>query len=146
MVAPLTQTVIARFLGRAAALLIFFSMLTGFFVAAAMTGKVPAEPHAALASHLNALLGGLWIVAVAWSLPLLHYGERGLRRLAWAVVIPNYANWLITALKAFWRVAGVDFVGEGRNDAIFGLLGAFVVVPSIAAAGAWVYGFAVKAR
>ncbi len=135
---------VARLLGRSAALLIFGSLLTGFFVAAAMTGKVPADPHAALASHLNALLGGFWILGLAWSLPLLGYGEKGLTRLAWLTIAPNYANWLVTALKAFWKVAGVDFVGEGKNDTIFGLLSVLVVVPSLAAAGAWAYGFTRK--
>lgn len=133
------QTV--RFLGRSGAILILLSLLTGFFVAAAMTGKVPADPHAALASHLNAMLGGFWILGVAWSVPLLRFEARGLQRLAWAVVIANYANWIVTALKAVWRVSGVDFVGEARNDAIFGLLTFLVVVPSIAAAAVWVYAF-----
>ena len=132
---------VARLLGRSAALLILLALFTGFFVAAAMTGKVPADSHAALASHLNALLGSFWILGVAWSLPLLRYGEKGLTRLAWLTIAPNYANWIVTALKALWRVAGVDFVGEGRNDTIFGLLSILVVIPSIAAASAWLYGF-----
>jgi (hydroxyamino)benzene mutase len=134
----------ARLLGKSAAILILLGLLTGGYVSAAMTGKVPADAHAALASHLNAILGGFWMLGVAWSLPLLSYGDVGLRRLAWATIIPNYANWFVTAVKAWWKVAGVDYVGEGKNDTIFGLLTLLVVLPSLAAAAAWVYGYRAK--
>src|SRR5688572_28257813 len=129
---------VARFMARSAAILIFVSLLTGFLVAAAMTGKAPADAHGALAAHLNAMLGGFWILGVGWTLPFLRFDERGLRRLAWAIIVPNYANWLVTLVKAFWRVAGVDYVGEGKNDTIFGLLTFLVVLPSLAATGAWI--------
>ncbi len=131
----------ARDLTRNAAILLAFGMLTGIFVSAAMTGKVPADAHAALASHLNALLGCFWMVGVAYSMPMLRYGETGLNRLVWITTLPNFANWIVTALKAFLKVSGVDFVGEGKNDLVFGLLTALVVIPSFVAAGAWVYGF-----
>jgi hydroxylaminobenzene mutase len=134
----------ARFLGRAAAILIVISLLTGFLLAGAMTGKVPADAGAVLAAHLNAMLGAFWILGLAWSLPLLRFGPLGSKRLAWATVIANYANWVITTLKAFWRVKGVDLAGESHNDAIFGLLTLFVVLPSLAAAIAWAYGFTAK--
>lgn len=116
-------------------------LATGIFVSAAMTGKVNADPHAALASHLNALLGCFWMIGVAYSMPMLRYGEVGMNRLVWIVTIPNFSNWIVTAIKAFLKVPGVDFVGEGKNDFIFGLLTALVVIPSFIAAGAWVYGF-----
>ena len=131
----------ARLLTRNAAVLMAIGLATGIFVAAAMTRKVDAEAHAALASHLNALLGCFWMVAVAYSMPMLRYGEAGQARLAWLTTLPNFANWIITALKAFLRVSGVDATGELKNDLVFGLLTAFVVIPSFLAAGAWVYGF-----
>lgn len=131
----------ARDLTRNAAILMAIGLLTGTFVSAAMTGKVDADPGAALASHLNALLGCFWMVAVAWSMPMLRYSEAGLARLAWATTVPNYANWAVTVLKAFLKVKGIDFVSEGKNDLVFGLLTLLVVIPSFAAAGAWVYGF-----
>ncbi len=131
----------ARLLTRNAAILMVGGLLTGIFVAAAMTGKVPADPHAALASHLNALLGTFWMVAVAWSMPMLRYGDKGLVRLAWVTTLPNFANWLVTALKAFLHVSGVDATGEPKNDLVFGLLTALVVIPSLASSVAWVYGF-----
>lgn len=131
----------ARLLAQAAAWLFLLGLLTGGYVAAAATGKVPATPRDALGSHLNALLGTFLLLGVGWSLPLLRYGPVGQRRLAWAFIVANYANWFVTAVKAWLHVTGVDFTGEPRNDAIFVTLTASVVLPSLAAAVAWVYGF-----
>lgn len=130
-----------RFLAKGAAILLVVGLMTGFFVASAMTGKVAADPGAALASHLNALMGCFWMAAVGWSMPMLGYGERGLMRLAWATAIPNFSNWAVTAVKAMLKVKGVDAIGEGKNDLVFGLLTLFVVVPSMIAGVAWVVGF-----
>ncbi|WP_239470102.1 hypothetical protein [Archangium violaceum] len=131
----------ARLMAHAAAWLILLGLLTGGYVAAAMTGKVPADPQAALASHLNALLGAFLLLGVAWTLPMLRYGPRGQHRLAWAFIVANFANWSVTAVKAWLRVAGVDAIGEPVNDAVFGVLTLFVVLPALGAAAAWVYGF-----
>ncbi len=123
-----------------AAVLMVLSLLTGIFVSAAMTGKVNADPHSALASHLNALLGSFWVICVAFTIPFLRYSPKGCSRLVLVTLLANVSNWLITALKAFWHVSGVDAAGELRNDIIFGLLTALVVIPSLAAGVAWVYG------
>ena len=131
-----TQTLLAR----AGAILILLGLLTGGYVSAAMTGALPVDAGAALASHLNAILGGFWIFAVAWSVPRLGYGPAGARCLAWLVIVPNFANWFVTAIKGWWNVKGIAAIGEWKNDAIFGLLTALVVIPSLAAAGAWVWG------
>src|SRR5262245_12264764 len=131
-----TQTLLAR----AGAILILLGLLTGGYVSAAMSGALPLDAGAALASHLNAILGGFWIFAVAWSVPRLGYGPTGARRLAWLVIVSNFANWFLTAIKAWWMVKGIAAIGEWKNDTIFGLLTALVVIPSLAAAGAWVWG------
>src|SRR5215475_6968735 len=127
-------------LARAGAILILLGLLTGGYVSSAMTGGLPADAGAALASHLNAILGGFWIFAVAWSVPRLGYGPTGARRLAWLVIVPNFANWFVTAIKAWLMVKGIAAIGEWKNDAVFALLATLVVIPSLAAAGAWVWG------
>ena len=132
---------VQRRTGLLAAVLFLVGLLTGGFASSAMTGQIPADGHAALASHLNALLGGLWVMTLAWSMPMLRYSPTGLWRLALLTAVPNFANWAITALKALWRVAGISRTGETYNDIIFGLLTVFVVVPSLVAASAWVWGF-----
>ena len=131
----------ARLMAHAAAWLMLVGLLTGGYVSSAMTGKVPADPHMALAAHLNALMGTFFLLGVAWTLPMLRYGPVGQRRLAWAVIIANFANWAVTCVKAWLRVSGVDLVGQPANDAVFITLTLSVVLPSLAAAAAWVYGF-----
>lgn len=131
----------ARLMAHAAAWLMLVGLLTGGYVSAAMTGKVPADPGMALAAHLNALMGTFFLLGVAWTLPMLRYGPVGQRRLAWAVIVANWANWGITCVKAWLRVSGVDFIGQPTNDAVFGALTVSVVLPALVAAGAWVYGF-----
>jgi hydroxylaminobenzene mutase len=131
----------ARLMAHAAAWLTLLGLLTGGYVSAAMTGKVPADAHMALASHLNALMGAFLLLGVAWTLPMLRYGPRGQHRLAWTFIVANFANWSVTAVKAWLRVSAVDATGEPVNDAVFGVLTLGVVLPALGAAAAWVYGF-----
>ncbi len=131
----------ARLMAHAAAWLMLVGLLTGGYVSSAMTGKVPADPHMALAAHLNALMGTFFLLGVAWTLPMLRYGPVGQQRLAWAVIVANFANWAVTCVKAWLRVSGVDLIGQAANDAIFLTLTVTVVLPALAAAAAWVYGF-----
>lgn len=123
-----------------AAVLLLIGFATGGLLAGAMTGKVTADAHAVLAAHLNAVLGCFWLASVAATLPLVGFEERGARRLVLLTALPAYANWLITTIKAFLRVSGVELMGKGPNDAIFAALNVFVVLPSFAAAGVWAWG------
>lgn len=127
------------------AVLLIIGFATGGLLAAAMTGKVAADAHTVLAAHLNCIFGCLWLCALAFTLPLLRFGEVGAKRLVLLTALPAYANWLITAVKAFLHVAGVGLNGNGGNDGVFAALNAFVVLPSFAAAIAWAYGLMKKA-
>jgi hydroxylaminobenzene mutase len=128
-------------MAHAAAWLMLLGLLTGGYVAAAMTGKVPADPQTALAAHLAALMGTFFLLGVAWTLPMLRYGPVGQQRLAWLVIVANFANWAVTSVKAWLHVAGIDFMGQATNDAVFLVLTVTVVAPVLAASAAWVYGF-----
>ncbi|RKH46737.1 hypothetical protein D7X12_04560 [Corallococcus sicarius] len=140
-VAPPAVLPAARRMAHAAAWLMLLGLLTGGYVSSAMTGKVPADPQMALAAHLNALLGTFFLLGVAWTLPMLRYGAVGQQRLAWAVIVANYANWSITCVKAWLRVSGVDLIGQAANDTVFVALTLSVVIPSLVATGAWIHGF-----
>lgn len=133
-----------RITALAGALLLLVGLLTGGLLAMAMTGKTMATVHDIRAAHLNAILGCFWICAYAATIPMLGFGERGARWLALLTIVPNYGNWLITTVKAFLHVAGVGLDGDASNDAVFMTLNAVVVVPSLAAAAAWVYGLYVR--
>ena len=90
-----------RRLAASGAWLFALGMVTGLWAAAVLTGRVSVTlPRLALAAHLNALLGGMWLVLVGTTLDMLHYGEIGRRRLAWVVIVPAWANWSITLLAS----------------------------------------------
>ena len=133
---------IQKRLAMAGALLFLVGMLAGLWAAAALTGRVKVGiPHLALATHLNGLLGGLWLIAVAWTFQFLRYGERGLRRLAFAVAVPAWANLVVTLIASFLGVNGLEYTGQHSNDVIAVLLQTLVVLPTLAASAFWVYGF-----
>jgi len=72
---------------------------------------------------------------------MLRYGAVGQRRLALGLIVANYANWLVTAVKAFLHVAGVGLDHDGTNNAVFGALTLLVVIPALGSALGWALGF-----
>jgi hydroxylaminobenzene mutase len=124
------------------AVLFGLGMTTGLWAGAALTEKVKvAIPHLALAAHLNGIFGGLWLFALAFTLPLLSYGEVGVRRLVTLTLVPTYGNWAVTLLASVLGVRGLEFTGNGANDVVAALLLALVVAPTLAACAGWVWGF-----
>jgi hydroxylaminobenzene mutase len=125
----------------AGAWLFAIGLLTGLWAAVVLTEKVVvAIPRLALAAHLNGLLGGLWLIAVAATLDRLRYGLAGRRRLAYVVMVATWANWLITLIASGLGVRGLEYTTDARNNAIALLLQVFVVLPSLLAALAWAWG------
>ena len=130
-----------RRLAWAGAWLFAVGMVTGLWAAAVLTEKVTvAIPRLALAAHLNALLGGLWLIAVASTLDLLRYGTTGRVRLAWLVTVPAWGNWLITLIASVLGVTGLEYTRDTANNAIAALLHSLVVLPSLVGASAWAWG------
>jgi hypothetical protein len=132
---------------RAGAWLFAVGMLTGVWAGVVLTEKVVvAIPRLALAAHLNGILGGLWLIAVAATLDRMRYGLAGRRRLAIIVAVAAWANWLITLIASGLGVRGLEYTADARNNAIAALLQLFVVLPSLLAAFAWAWGFGGQAR
>jgi hydroxylaminobenzene mutase len=133
--------VLRRRLAWAGAWLFAVGMVTGLWAAAVLTEKVTvAIPRLALAAHLNALLGGLWLIAVASTLDMLRYGPTGRVRLAWLVTVPAWGNWLITLIASVLGVTGLEYTRDTANNAIAALLHSLVVLPSLVGASAWAWG------
>jgi hydroxylaminobenzene mutase len=131
-----------RALVRAGAWLFAVGLLTGLWAGAVLTDKAHvAYPRLALGAHLTAMLGALWLFAVAWSLDLLRYGAQGQRRLAWLIGISVWANWWLTLLASALGVRGLEYTREPLNNVIAALLDLFVVVPALLGAFAWAWGF-----
>jgi hydroxylaminobenzene mutase len=130
-----------RRLAVSGAWLFALGMVTGVWVAVVFTERVAvALPRLALAAHLNALLGGLWLVLVGNTLDMLSYGEVGRRRLAWAVTVPAWANWLVTLAASVLGVTGLQYSRDAANNTIAVLLDVLVVLPSLVGAFAWAWG------
>ena len=136
----LRRTLMAR-----GAVLIAVSMVTGIWTAAALTQKFGiGDGKLALAAHLNALIGGLWLIAVAATLEYLHYGETGQRRIAWLITLTVWANWLVTLIASFLKVNGLDYNSDPKNNLIAVLLQTSVVLPGLVGSIAWAWGFRKK--
>jgi (hydroxyamino)benzene mutase len=132
---------------RAGAWLFAVGLVTGLWAGVVLTGRVTVPiPRLALAAHLNGLLGGLWLIAVAATLDGLRYGLVGRRRLALAVLVATWANWLITLIASVLGVRGLEYTSDVRNNAIAALLQILVVLPSLLAAFAWAWGLGGPAR
>lgn len=129
----------SRLLALSGAVLIALALVVGAIAGLAMTGKVPADGGTLLSAHLAGLMGAFMIFGLGWSLPLVSLSPAGKRRLAWLVVLPNFANWLLTTLKAFLRVHGLEPGGSASNSAIFALLTLFVVLPILGATVVWAW-------
>ncbi|CAN5152133.1 hypothetical protein BH11MYX1_BH11MYX1_04110 [soil metagenome] len=124
----------------AGAVLLVIAFLTGILLAQAQSQKIDADVSEVVAAHLNALLGGLWLLALAATLPWLRFGPTGRKRIATVTALAAYANWLVTTVKSFLHVPGVDLDGRKSNDAVFVALTVLVVIPSFVASIVWVYG------
>ncbi len=123
------------------ALLFSVGLLTGIWSAAVLTGKIPSTmPRMALAAHLNALLGGLWIAIVAVTLPHLAYGAKGLQRTVCLIVVANWANWFLTLVGSCLGVNGLDYTGNRANDGLAFALQIAVVLPALVGGIAWTWG------
>jgi hypothetical protein len=127
---------------RAGAWLFAIGLATGLWAAVVLTGQVVVPiPRLALAAHLNGILGGLWLIAVAATLDRQRYGLVGRRRLALLLILATWANWLITLIASVLGVRGLEYTADFRNNAIAALLDVFVVLPSLVGGFAWAWGF-----
>jgi hydroxylaminobenzene mutase len=135
---------------KAGALLFLIGLVTGAYAGFALAGRIHLPepgPRLALTAHMNALLGGLWLVAVGATEPRLALGAAGRKVLAATLLCATWSNWWVTVLASTLGVRGIDFSflrPEGaldpKNDVVATLLHALVVIPALVAATTWVVG------
>jgi hydroxylaminobenzene mutase len=102
-------------------------------------GLIEASVPSMLASHLNGLLGGFWMLGVSYSLRWCHASEAQLKRMALLIITANYMNWLITLIKALCAVSAITWIkGQTANNLIHVLLIVGVVAPALWGSGMWV--------
>jgi hypothetical protein len=131
-----------------AAALFFLAMVTGLWAGIVLShGRAigleltpPRHERLALEAHIAAMLGAFWMIAVAYTLEHLRFGESGRRRMAQVVTLIAFGDWAVTILASVLDVRGIDFGGDAPNKIVAGLFQLLVVLPSLAASAAWAYG------
>lgn len=135
-----TSAALQQSLARSGAALMVASLLVGGLAALSMSGALPFDGRMMLGAHVTGVTGVFFVFAVAWTLPMLSFGETGRARLGWTVAGACWANLLVGTGKVAFKAHGVGLTGELANDVVFVLLNVLVVVPTLAATVAWVWG------
>jgi hydroxylaminobenzene mutase len=77
-------------------LLFLLGLLVGFAIPAL------ANPRMGLASHLEGVLNGLFLLVLGLVWPRLALGRRAASALFWLTLYGTFANWAATLVAAFW--------------------------------------------
>ena len=75
------------------------------FLLGLLTGFVPgalANPRMGLASHLEGVMNGMFLIALGAAWSHVHLGRRAESFAFWSLAFGTTANWLTTLLAAVW--------------------------------------------
>lgn len=103
-------------------LLFLIGLLTGLVIPRL------SNPRMGLASHLEGVLNGMFLVVLGLLWPKLKLPEAWLVITFGLALYGTFANWLATFLGAFWRagkmmpIAGMSHQGSSRQEGIIGFL------------------------
>lgn len=103
----------ARSLAILGAVLVLLGLLTGF-----VSGQL-ANPRMGLASHLEGLMNGTLMLALAAAWPKVRLTQRAEKWALWLLVFGSLANWLATFLAAVWGAGGetMPLTADGHRAA-----------------------------
>ncbi len=91
-------------------LLFLIGLLTGFVV------PKFANPRMGLASHLEGLMNGLFLVVLGLLWQRLNLPEPWMVIVFWLAIYGSFANWLATLLAAIWKAgATMPMAGAGNR-------------------------------
>lgn len=128
MTSPVREPTARRLL-RLGVLLFLLGLFTGFAV------PKLANPRMGLASHLEGLMNGLFLMAMGLIWPRLTLSTRLLQLTFWLAIFGTFANWTATLLAAVWGagvmmpIAGQGHTGTPLQEAV---LKALLVTLSLA--------------
>ena len=131
-----------RSLACSGALLFSIGLFTGIWTSLALTGAVVVKiPHLALATHLNALLGGLWLLAYRTRFSFCDTTKNSSEGSPISQRFPPGRIGSSRSSPPSWESTGLSSTQDTTNN-IIGLLLKFIVVfPSFFAAIYWMRGF-----
>ncbi|HET7706560.1 MAG TPA: hydrogenase [Thermoanaerobaculia bacterium] len=105
------------------AVLFLLGLLTGLVVPFA------ANPRMALASHLEGLMNGVFVLVLGLIWPRLNLSAGTLAVAFWLAIFGSLTNWLATLLAALWPagsammpLAGRDYTGTQIQEAVLKVL------------------------
>lgn len=92
----------------------------GLFLLGLVTGLVvstTANPRMALASHIEAVMNGTFLMALGLLWPKLTLSPRQLAIAFWLVIYGTFANWAATLLAAVWAAGNemMPLAAQGRT-------------------------------
>ncbi len=103
-------------------LLFLIGLLTGFLIT-----KL-ANPRMGLASHLEGVLNGIFLVALGLLWQRLNLSHIWLAITFWLAIYSTFANWLATLLAAIWRagasmpIAALGHQGSSYQETVINFL------------------------
>jgi hydroxylaminobenzene mutase len=103
-------------------LLFLLGLLTGFAM------PLFENPRMGLASHLEAILNGIFLIVLGLLWERLRLGRGVLTLAFWLVLYGTFANWLATLLAAVWGagtmmpMAAGDFKGSDGQELVITIL------------------------
>jgi hypothetical protein len=127
------------------ALVFLLGMLAGFPFAFVLLGKVvlwpipgsadwamPGDVRAWRMAHLEGILNGLTLIAVAAVGPRLALGARAQRWLAWSLIVTAWGNQVASLIGPIFGGRGLEFGKGAANDLMYVLFVVAVVAVVVA--------------
>jgi hypothetical protein len=120
------------------AIAIFLGLVAGFPFAFVILGQMTGDLRAWRMAHLEGVLNGMLLWAVAGFGPVLRLGDGAQRALVWALVVTAYGNSLAAILGATVGERGLEPGGSLANMTVYllfmvALVAIFVAVGAVAA-------------
>lgn len=127
-------------------LLFLIGLLTGFAVPMLM------NPRMGLASHLEGILNGIFLVLLGLLWPGLRLPRMPLTVTFWLALYGTFANWAATLLAALWGagssmpIAAAGFQGSPTQEAIIDVLLFSLSFAMVAVCGLILWGLRIGAQ
>lgn len=121
------------------AIVVLLGLLAGFPYAFVRTGAIAGEARAWSMAHLEGLLNGILLIAVAAISRRLALDKRRHAILAWALIVTAYGNLVAAVLAATFGVRGLEATGPAANWLVYGLF-MLALIAVFVAIGLVIYG------
>ena len=102
-------------------LVIFLGLLAGFPYAFVVTGDLEGEVRAWRMAHLEGVLNGMLVIAVAAAAARFKLSARKQSLLAWSLILMAYGNFVASVLGASFGVRGLAPAPPAMNLIVYGL-------------------------